>query len=256
MRYVLVCCLLLASVASGATVSTMAGCYFNVFPGRIEVYGTYSAACAGGGAAASASISFGSGSAVSVDAHSHGTAGIGGNIGGAADATFSAQFLLTLTGGTNLPTDYLGAFALFTPCLIVQGYGSYARLTGSQLYNSGSTCGPVTSTGWPLYLNVPRPVVLELHAHSSSIYDVTNFARFTGQFLFVDWSLTPLNDVTYTFISNDRLPQLPMPEPSSLTLIAAALLGVLACAGLGFAGSQPSAALQSGGGDCGGNESH
>jgi hypothetical protein len=152
-----------------------------------------------------------------------------------AEATFSANYVFTLTGGTNLydfgPLHGLGALAL--PCFTVvdnnpnPSSATFAALSGFQgLYSPGDSCS--TSGGQPVLLNVPTAVQLTLtatHPPQNGLAPVFPFASaaFNGSFRFFvpgAGGYTPI-DATYTFTLNDQLPA-NLPEPGSFAMIAAA----------------------------------
>jgi len=147
-----------------------------------------------------------------------------------ATAYFSARYVLTLTGGTNL-IDFGsgGTGALFLPCLTTDGSPTtFAQMGGFYTENYGNTCDGSRSPS-PILLGVPTPLQLTLQAANGRITS----ASFTG-FQFFGSSLTlatgfpPLQNATYTFVLDD---QLPVPEAGSRTLSISAmlLLFLMAC---------------------------
>ena len=234
MRWSIAFWLALAPTVSAATVSTSAWCYLRG-PWN-PVTGTYRAACAdawtehfGGWQrdfydSEVAEINVGSSVVAWTDSFAT-------SVGGEGRAIFSARYLLTLIGGSNLLSDpYLGTFALYMPCLAVRGgsnnsavmqggYGSFAQ------WNEGNTCDHDTGIA-PLILGVPTPVQLTLDARGRS-----GWAQFTGEFRFFGYgaeSFAPVNDITYTFALDEALP---IPEPGSLVLVMGAAVAWRVSAG-------------------------
>jgi hypothetical protein len=221
-------------------VETQVACYNGQLPpGLNGVAGTYSAYCHTSGSGwietESASVIFGS----KVEVRS--LSGPLFGYAGWAEATFSANYVFTLTGGSNL-FDFgawsggphaLGALAL--PCFkLVNQYpsassSSLAYLDGP-LYSYGTRspgdlCG-TGATGIPVLLNVQTDMQLMLTAYSAVDENGSGSAsaEFDGFRLFVPipdpnnssggFILPAGPDVTFTFAL--------VPEPGSFALMAAA----------------------------------
>jgi len=137
--------------------------------------------------------------------------------------------VLTLTGGSNLPTwPGIGVGALFLPCLEVGGYsqqnsGSMGSF-GITHFNYGYSCDSMASGAWGnfILLDVPTTAQLTLHAEADGGC-CPGFARFTG-IHFITWEggLHPIDDATFTLSLNEALPA-HLPEPGSFALLATAL---------------------------------
>jgi hypothetical protein len=165
---------------------------------------------------------------------------------GFATATFSAQYIFTITGGdvvtVPIPFPALGApgsGAWVTGCLSASGFGVADPANNNQLTAAASaTLGPwlvgglgySTCTGpersHPYLLNVPYPMQLTL---SASTYEdghmqipMSATAAFSG-FQFFDNNGNSIN-VTYTLTLAEQLPPLPLPEPGSLAMMSGAAI--------------------------------
>jgi hypothetical protein len=138
--------------------------------------------------------------------------------GGGADASFTDDYVFTVTGGTG--------DGFFYPCFSgrasVDGLGE-GFFGGIYEYVQGINCSRPVPHAIPFTFGVPKIVHYSIGASASPSFhrgEENVVLSFDG-ILFFDPSGNPLPNVTYTLVST------PVPEPSALALLSVGLMLLL-----------------------------